>query len=283
MSKGYVYIMTTAIDGLIKIGRSADWNKRCQADLESNGYKNATALQTYFVVKVDNQEEIESIMHDIFRESRVAKLELFALDKDRAKRVLSKMGTQVYPEINVKEQKNPEYMISTAAKKYSFKDLNIPVGSILTFKKDDKITVKTADDVNQVIYNNTQMHISKAAWYLFDKFDGFKYNGFVDFKYNGTILKDIKSNIFNKNTLAFCDVPVGSELVLIFDPTYKVITIDDKNKVKTPSGEICSISKAADSYIRPKTHQKGGINGFAEFMYNGTRLWDISAAKRKSM
>jgi hypothetical protein len=99
MSKGYVYIMTTAVDGIIKIGRSDNWTRRCQEQLEANGYKNMNGLKTYFVAKVDNQEEIESIMHDIFRESRVSNFEMFAVDKDRAKRVLSKMGEQVYPEI----------------------------------------------------------------------------------------------------------------------------------------------------------------------------------------
>ena len=101
MSKGYVYIMTTAVDGIIKIGRSDNWTRRCQYELESNGYKNMNSLKTYFVVKVDNQEEIESIMHDIFRESRVSNFEMFAVDKDRAKRVLSKMGEQIYPEITI--------------------------------------------------------------------------------------------------------------------------------------------------------------------------------------
>lgn len=99
MAKGYVYIMTTAVDGIIKIGRSDNWTRRCQEQLEANGYKNMNGLKTYFVAKVDNQEEIESIMHDIFRESRVSNFEMFAVDKDRAKRVLSKMGEQVYPEI----------------------------------------------------------------------------------------------------------------------------------------------------------------------------------------
>ena len=99
MSKGYVYIMTTAVDGIIKIGRSKDWTARCQKDLESNGYKNMNGLKTYFVAEVDDQEEIESIMHDIFAECRVADTEMFAVDKDRAKRVLSKMGMQIYPKV----------------------------------------------------------------------------------------------------------------------------------------------------------------------------------------
>lgn len=112
MSKGYVYIMTTAVDGIIKIGRTDSWTRRCQDQLEINGYKNMNGLKTYFVAKVDNQEEIESIMHDIFRESRVSNFEMFAVDKDRAKRVLSKMGEQVYPEIVSTINKNTLSKIS---------------------------------------------------------------------------------------------------------------------------------------------------------------------------
>ncbi len=104
MAKGYVYIMTTAVDGIIKIGKSDNWNRRCQSELETNGYRNMNGLKTYFVIECSDYSEIENIMHDIFRESRVigakdSKTELFAVDKDRAKRVLSRMGTQVFPEI----------------------------------------------------------------------------------------------------------------------------------------------------------------------------------------
>ena len=196
MSKGYVYIMTTAVNGIIKIGRSKDWTARCQYDLETNGYKNMNGLKTYFVVQVDDQEEIESIMHDIFNESRVADTEMFAVDKERAKRVLSKMGIQVFPKIENKEVKetkikDSDYMISKSSDRYSFKSLGIPVGSVLTFRSSNK-TVKTVDDNNQVMYNDEKMHISKAAWYFFNKNDKCKYNGFVDFKYNGVTLKDLK-------------------------------------------------------------------------------------------
>ncbi len=201
MSKGYVYIMTIAVDGIIKIGRSKDWTARCQKDLESNGYKNMNGLKTYFVAEVDDQEEIESIMHDIFTECRVADTEMFAVDKDRAKRVLSKMGIQIYPKIEEnketkepKEIKDNDYMISKSSDKYTFKDLGIPVGATLVFKGNKSKFVKVLNSTNQVIYDGRQMHISRAAWYCFNQNDKCKYNGFGDFKYNDVILKDLKGN-----------------------------------------------------------------------------------------
>ena len=198
MSKGYVYIMTSAIDGLIKIGKSKDWNRRCQSELESNGYKNANGLKTYFVVEVDDQEEIEYIMHDIFRESRVSNFELFAVDKDRAKRVLSKMGKQVYPDINDsnKSTKNKNKPVKISRTGCTFKTLNIPIGSTLTLNKFNvNISVKTVDDTNMVDYNGNIMTLTqverlfnpKASW------------GFMVFEYNNERLVNIYKRLQKGN------------------------------------------------------------------------------------
>ena len=156
MSKGYVYIMTTAVDGIIKIGRSDNWTRRCQDQLESNGYKNMNGLKTYFVAKVDNQEEIESIMHDIFRESRVSNFEMFAVDKDRAKRVLSKMGEQVYPEEN-KVSTNTNIKTTNESKYFDFwTKFNNEVN-----KSKSNIKVKTANfNKNYYVQSKNKMYFT---------------------------------------------------------------------------------------------------------------------------
>lgn len=158
MSKGYVYIMTTAVDGIIKIGRSDNWTRRCQDQLESNGYKNMNGLKTYFVVKVDNQEEIESIMHDIFRESRVSNFEMFAVDKDRAKRVLSKMGEQVYPEENNIAKNETE----TTTYNYNFwlaLDKELDKHPILSKNKNSVIH-------NRSYYAPGRLNLNKTGWHV---------------------------------------------------------------------------------------------------------------------
>lgn len=156
MSKGYVYIMTTAVDGIIKIGRSDNWTRRCQDQLESNGYKNMNGLKTYFVAKVDNQEEIESIMHDIFRESRVSNFEMFAVDKDRARRVLSKMGEQVYPEEN-KVSTNTNIKTTNESKYFDFwTKFNNEVN-----KSKSNIKVKTANfNKNYYVQSKNKMYFT---------------------------------------------------------------------------------------------------------------------------
>ena len=189
MSKGYVYIMTSSIDGLIKIGKSKDWNRRCQSELESNGYKNANGLKTYFVVETDDQDEIESIMHDIFRESRVSNFELFAVDKDRARRVLSKMGRQVFPEsitINTADSK---------PLKCSFATLNIPVGSTLICSKFGGLTVTTTDLENHVkLPTGEVVTITEAERTINPQAS----DGFYVFAYNGTTLRKMYRTLRGK-------------------------------------------------------------------------------------
>lgn len=192
MAKGYVYIMTTAVDGIIKIGKSDNWNRRCQSELETNGYRNMNGLKTYFVVECSDYSEIENIMHDIFRESRVigakdSKTELFAVDKDRAKRVLSRMGTQVFPITNLQPISNDK---STNVH-CNFKDLNIPVGSVLTCDKFGGLLVTVADDKNKVkLPTGEIVTITQAEKTINPN----ARDGFYVFKYNNVTIRNMWKN-----------------------------------------------------------------------------------------
>lgn len=80
----------------------------------------------------------------------------------------------------------------------SFADLNIPIGSKLSFNIDSKITVITADDKNHVIYNGITYTISKAATIL-RKNLGYPYksiNGWIEFSYNNTSLGDLRNQFW---------------------------------------------------------------------------------------
>ena len=55
MSKGIIYVMTTAVPGLIKIGKTGtDQFKNRMYHLESNGYSNVAALKRCFAIEVDD-------------------------------------------------------------------------------------------------------------------------------------------------------------------------------------------------------------------------------------
>ena len=110
--------------------------------------------------------------------------------KIQYERFINKIGLAVSK--NNKSDNNDTYMIAYDTDLYTFKDCDIPIGSELTFRKKHKnIKVTTVDEINQVNYNGTIMNISKAAWYCFNQYDGWQYNGFKDFCYNGRRLYDI--------------------------------------------------------------------------------------------
>ena len=107
MAKGIIYLMTTVVSGLIKIGKTGnDQFENRMRFLESNGYANITGLKREFAIEVDGYDEKEKLIHDIFSKSRIVGTELFALDIEVAKSLLSSLdGKQIYPkEIKIKTE-----------------------------------------------------------------------------------------------------------------------------------------------------------------------------------
>lgn len=98
--------MSTVVSGLIKIGKttSVQFGNRMRY-LESNGYANITGLKREFAIEVDGYDEKEKLIHDIFSKSRIVGTELFALDIEVAKSLLSSLdGKQIYPKDKSKKE-----------------------------------------------------------------------------------------------------------------------------------------------------------------------------------
>ena len=72
MAKGIIYMCSTAVQGLIKIGKTKDFESRMKT-LEDNGYRNVAGLKRQFAIELDNYEEIETLLDDLFAKSRVGK------------------------------------------------------------------------------------------------------------------------------------------------------------------------------------------------------------------
>lgn len=104
MSRGVIYAMTTAVKGLVKLGKTNDFEHRMKY-LEDNGYRNVSALQRAIAIEVDDYDEKETMLDEIFSRSRVGSSELFALDIELVKQLLSSFeGTQVYPVVESKSE-----------------------------------------------------------------------------------------------------------------------------------------------------------------------------------
>ena len=100
MAKGIIYVMTTVVPGLIKIGKTGTDNfENRMYQLERNGYFNVVGLKRKFAIEVEDYDAKEILLDEIFSKSQVPNSELFALDADLVVQLLSSFeGRQVYPE-----------------------------------------------------------------------------------------------------------------------------------------------------------------------------------------
>lgn len=139
MAKGIIYIMTTVVPGLIKIGKTGinNFDQRMY-NLEHNGYSNVTGLKRHFAIEVEDYDEKEALLHTIFAKSRVADTELFAVDVNVCTQLLSSFdGNIIYPK---NETKDEVFDIATDNSKSKL----IPNG-IYTFRKKKKSDNKMVD------------------------------------------------------------------------------------------------------------------------------------------
>lgn len=105
MAKGVLYCMTTVVPGLIKIGKTTKENFESRMyGLEKNGYSNVVGLKRHFAIEVEDYDEKEKLLDEIFSKSRVPNTELFALDIALVEQLLSALeGKKIYPTTETKE------------------------------------------------------------------------------------------------------------------------------------------------------------------------------------
>lgn len=106
MSTGVLYVMSTVVSGLIKIGKTTtDRFDSRMYELEHNGYRNVTGLRRRFAIEVENYDEKERILDDIFAKARVPGSELFVLDINLAIELLASFeGHQIYPKMSTESK-----------------------------------------------------------------------------------------------------------------------------------------------------------------------------------
>jgi hypothetical protein len=106
MNKGIMYVMSTVVDGLIKVGitKTENYEQRMYI-LEHNGYCNVTGLKRQFAIEVDEYTKKENLFKNLFERSRVADTELYSLDLEQVIQLLSSFeGTQIFPKGETKQE-----------------------------------------------------------------------------------------------------------------------------------------------------------------------------------
>lgn len=123
MNRGIIYVMTTVVDGLVKIGKTGSSNfEQRMYNLERDGYRNVTGLKRQFAIEVDGYEDKETLLHSLFSRSRVSNTELFSLNVNEVVQLLSSFdGKIVYP-----RQESKALIFETATE--AIQSLAIPDG-----------------------------------------------------------------------------------------------------------------------------------------------------------
>ena len=197
-SKGIIYIMNTAVSGLIKIGKTQtkQFQERMRL-LEGNGYYNVTGLKRLFAIEVDDYDEKERLLHEVFSKHRVGDSELFALDYELVEQLLLAFdGTVIYPE-NIDRNKQFDDVSKTrsVSNKFSFYAKGIQNGSLISFRYDDNITAKVVGE-REVEYYGVTYKLSPLTYKIMEQLgrlnESGAYQGSQYWNYNGVRLAHIK-------------------------------------------------------------------------------------------
>lgn len=197
MAKGIIYVMTTAVSGLIKIGKTRliNYPERMRF-LESNGYYNVTSLKRFFAIELEDYDDKESLLHEIFGKHQVGSSELFALDQDLVRQLLLSFdGKVIYPE---KINKEKEFDEITSARKqgalFNFYKKGLKNGDEITFMADDTVMAVICGE-REVTYNNQIWKLSPLTYKIFEDKNQINnsgaYQGANYWKYDSVRLKDL--------------------------------------------------------------------------------------------
>ena len=195
--KGIIYIMTTAVSGLIKIGQTGTDNfQERMRNLEANGYYNVSGLKRFFAIELEDYAEKETLLHDIFNKHRVGESELFALDQELIRQLLlSFKGKVIYPE-NVDQEKEFDEVSKAREQgvRFSFYKKGIKNGEEIVFIADKEITAKVVGE-REVEYGGQVWKLAPLTYKIYEKKGALNgsgaYQGAAYWQYKGKRLRDL--------------------------------------------------------------------------------------------
>jgi hypothetical protein len=197
MKKGIIYIMTTAVSGLIKIGQTGTKNyPERMRFLEANGYSNVSGLKRFFAIELDEYIDKENLLHEIFSKHQVGDSELFALDYELVKQLLLSFdGNIIYPE-NIDKEKEFDNVseVRTQSSLFSFYKKGLKIGDEVVFIQDKNIIAKIFGE-REVEYGGQTWKLSPLTFKIFEEKGELNtsgaYQGANYFEYKGKKLKDL--------------------------------------------------------------------------------------------
>ena len=101
MAKGIIYLFSTSVKELCKIGRTDNLKER-KRNIEANGYHNVSGLKLIYAVESEDMVGDENFIKELLKKLRIGDSELYQVNKDSAIMLLSKIGKAVFPESQIR-------------------------------------------------------------------------------------------------------------------------------------------------------------------------------------
>lgn len=224
MSKGIVYILTNpCLDGWVKIGMTEREGVETRLK-ELNAPSNIPlSYRCYATYEVENPEVVEKAIHSLIdrvdnslhaREylsnGKVREREFFKISPETAYGIFKDVAILrgdldwLKPYEPTAEQEEEEITNTKLQRSNtSFKLLNIPVGTEISFLFNDSIIAKVVDDKNHIEYDGVQYTPTGLARKLLFELEGWaettRVNGWKYFVVGGITLNDMREQIEQSN------------------------------------------------------------------------------------
>ena len=191
-----VYVLTNScMDNVIKIGRTDNLDQRLK-DL----YKTNVPLpfECFFACTVKDSEFVERNIHDAFEDKRISpKREFFEIDPNHVVSALKlAMIEDVTPnEILVEDDEEKDAIEGKNKKPFNFDMVGIKKGAMLTFSRDENISVTVIDNKN-IEYQGEVTSLSALAKKLLGR--SYSVQGPRYWKYKGETLLERRTRIMEE-------------------------------------------------------------------------------------
>jgi hypothetical protein len=194
-----IYLLTNpSMPEIVKIGFTSNLKTRMKSLYSSSV---PVPFECYFACTVKDMNFIEQQIHDGFDDFRVnPKREFFRIDPERIVSILKMvMIEDVTPKENQFEDKEDEIAFqkeTTIAQRFNFEMVGIPIGSTLTFLRDENFLC-TVVSHNRVEFEGENCSLSGAALKLTHRmgFNWKRINGPKNWKFEGEVLTDRRARL----------------------------------------------------------------------------------------
>jgi hypothetical protein len=164
MNKGIIYLLKASIKGVVKIGKTTKENyKERIRNLESNGYSNFNGLKQEFAIELNDYDDKEKLLHELFGKQRIAQTEFFAIDIDLLKQLMLAMnGKVIFPKELSEQAKEEEFEDVTKRRQgelFDFYKKGLKNGDKIVFVMDDT-KIATISSNRDVLWNNKKWKLS---------------------------------------------------------------------------------------------------------------------------